>query len=94
MPTYAFVPSLGNQNEATYFSPKIRKRSQAHRMLSALLFMLTVSVTSVFATSSGASDPRCDDAALKSDVLGEERTILVRTPRGMRMAVSVIQCST
>ena len=84
MPTYAFVPSLGNHNEATSISPKIRNRSQANCMLSALLFILTVSVSSVFAQAQAQAPaiPGVTTLRLKSDVLGEERVILVRTPQG------------
>lgn len=82
MPIPAFVPSLGNHNEATSISPKIRKCSPANRMLSALLFVLTVSVSSVFAQAPAPAIPGVTTLRLKSDVLGEERVILVRTPQG------------
>lgn len=78
MPIYALVPSLGNHNEATFASPKNRYLLRVTSLLSGLVFLLVISASS--APAQGPAIPGVTTLRLKSEVLGEERVILVRTP--------------
>jgi len=81
----AFVPSLGNHYEATSLFPKIRNWSRVANLLGGLIFLLAVAGSPVFAQApavQGPTIPGVTTLRLKSDVLGEERVILVRTPQG------------
>lgn len=80
----ALVPSLGNHNEATSPFPKIRNCSRVANLLGGLIFLLVVAASPGFAQApavQGPTIPGVTTLRLKSDVLGEERVILVRTPQ-------------
>ena len=79
MPIPAFVPSLGNHYEAPVISTKDRQRTLAKGLLGAPFLLLMLSL-SVFAQAPNV--PGVTSLTVKSDVLGEERRILVRTPQG------------
>ncbi|MGI8735361.1 MAG: alpha/beta hydrolase-fold protein [Pyrinomonadaceae bacterium] len=84
MPHYALVPSLGNHNEATSPCPKNRYILQVMSLLSGFLFLLLISapVSAQVQAVPPPTIPGVTTLRLKSDVLGEERVILVRTPQG------------
>lgn len=79
MATSVFVPSLGNSNEAPFYLPKNRHERRVISLLGGM-FLLVFTFVSAFAQ--GPSIPGVTTLTVKSDVLGEERPILVRTPRG------------
>jgi predicted alpha/beta superfamily hydrolase len=79
MPIPAFVPSLGNHYEAPVISTKDRQRTPVKSLVGTFFVLLMLSV-SVFAQAPDI--PGVTSLTVKSDVLGEERRILVRTPRG------------
>ena len=79
MPIPAFVPSLGNHYEAPVISTKDRQQTLAKGLLGAFFLLLMLSL-SVFAQAPNI--PGVTSLSVKSDVLGEERRILVRTPQG------------
>lgn len=79
MPIPAFVPSLGNHYEAPVISTKDRQGTLAKGLLGAFFLLLLLSL-SVFAQAPNI--PGVTSLSVKSDVLGEERRILVRTPQG------------
>ena len=79
MPIPAFVPSLGNHYEPPVISTKDRQGTLAKGLLGAFLLLLLLSL-SVFAQAPNI--PGVTSLSVKSDVLGEERRILVRTPQG------------
>lgn len=79
MPIPAFVPSLGNHYEAPVISTKDRQRTLVKSLVGTFFVLLMLSV-SVFAQAPDI--PGVTSLTVKSDVLGEERRILVRTPRG------------
>ena len=86
MPIYAFVPSLGNYNEAPSPNPKNRFMKLTLRVASLFLLTLLLSVAA-FAQAQAQprqapSIPGVTTLTIKSAVLGEDRPILVRTPRG------------
>lgn len=84
MPIFASVPSLGNHNEATSPSPKNRLLFSTMRALSLCLLTLFISVAAFAQAQAPAAPgiPGVTTLRIKSAVLGEDRNILVRTPRG------------
>lgn len=79
MPIPAFVPSLGNHYEAPFISTKHRQPTLVKSLPGALFVLLLLSL-SVLAQAPNI--PGVTSLTVKSDVLGEERRILVRTPQG------------
>ena len=79
MATSVFVPSLGNPNEAPFYSPKNR---QATRVASVLGGVIVTLLLCVPALAQEPNIPGVTTLRVKSEVLGEERPILVRTPQG------------
>lgn len=82
MPIPAFVPSLGNNYETPSPFPKNRFFSWV-RLVTFFVLTLMVSATAIAQTpAQPPSIPGVTTLRVKSTVLGEERPILVRTPRG------------
>lgn len=86
MPIHASVPCLGKINEATSLSPENRFWFQPLRIFSlCLLQLLLISAAALAQAPAQAQPPAIPGVTtlrLKSTVLGEDRNILVRTPRG------------
>lgn len=78
MPSHAFVPSLGNHNDATSPAPKNRFTVRALSALFSIAITLTFAAT---AFAQGPNIPGVTTIRLKSTVLGEDRVILVRLPQ-------------
>ena len=82
MPIPAFVPSLGNNYETPSPFPKKRFFSPLH-LVTAFALALLMSATALAQTAAPPPNiPGVTTLRVKSTVLGEERPILVRTPRG------------
>ena len=83
MPIAAFVPSLGKHYEAPSPFPKNRLAFQLLTVIGGLVLILMIS-SSTFAQAQAREPniPGVTSLRIKSAVLGEERLILVRTPRG------------
>ena len=79
MPIPAFVPSLGNHYEAPFFSTKHRQPTRVKSMVGIFFVLLLLSVS---AFAQGPTIPGVTSLTVKSEVLGEDRRILVRTPQG------------
>ncbi len=75
----ASVPSHGNSNEAPSNRPKNRHAKSLVSLVSCFVFLLLFSVS---AFAQGPNIPGVTSLRIKSDVLGEERLILIRTPPG------------
>lgn len=83
MPIPAFVPSLGNNYEMPSPFPKNRFFSAPLSLVTSFILALMVSATALAQTpAQPPSIPGVTTLRVKSAVLGEERPILVRTPRG------------
>ena len=83
MPIHASVPSLGKFNEATSPSPENRFLFQPLRVISSCLLLILISATALAQTpAQPPTIPGVTTLRVKSTVLGEDRPILVRTPRG------------
>jgi predicted alpha/beta superfamily hydrolase len=77
----AFVPSLENRNEAPFVFPKNRLTQRLMSGLGGLVLLLSLSVAA-FAQAQTPNIPGVTPLRIKSEVLGEERLILIRTPQG------------
>lgn len=75
----ALVPSLGNSNEAAFSRPKTRHAKSLKPLVGSFVFLLLFSVSAI---AQGPNIPGVTSLRIKSDVLGEERLILIRTPPG------------
>lgn len=75
----ALVPSHGNSNEAPFNRPKTRHAKSLITLVGSFVFLLLFSVSAV---AQGPNIPGVTSLRIKSDVLGEERLILIRTPPG------------
>lgn len=83
MPIPAFVPSLGNSYETPSPFPKNRFFFSPSRLVTCFVVVLMVSATALAQTAAPPPTiPGVTTLRVKSTVLGEERPILVRTPRG------------
>ncbi len=83
MPIPAFVPSLGNNYETPSPFPKNRFFFSPLRLATSFVLALLVSATAFAQTpAQPPAIPGVTTLRVKSAVLGEERPILVRTPRG------------
>ncbi len=85
MPIPAFVPSLGNSYETPSMFPKNRFFFSPLRLMTSFVLALMVSATALAQAPAQAQAPAIPGVTtlrIKSTVLGEDRNILVRTPRG------------
>ena len=95
MPMPAFVPSLGYRNEAAFISPKTRLAQRVLSVLGGLVLLLSLSVSAFAQAQAQAPNiPGVTSLRIKSDVLGEERLILIRTPQGYEAGNQKYPCST